>query len=77
MSIRISCFCIILPVLFMNCCGQTVKIEDFCGLWYSEYIHDPENADDNLINYSFELFLETDNIVISKISNVFDYKTKC
>ena len=42
--------------------NQTITIEDFIGKWKVEYIHNPEDLTDNLINYRFELILEKDSI---------------
>lgn len=39
---------------------NTPTIENFIGIWRSEYIHNPEDLADDLINSSFELRLDKD-----------------
>lgn len=41
--------------------GDSVTIEDFVGRWFYEFIADPENPEDDMINNSFELWLEKDS----------------
>ena len=39
----------------------TITLENFLGIWKTEYIHNPEDPTDDLINHSFELFLSEDH----------------